>query len=74
LIPVSKTTSEPEDTMSTKLTHRKAAQLPTAVVVRVDLRTSGAAGIHQDQNRKRGPKHARGGRQGARNALRKEWA
>jgi hypothetical protein len=56
--------------MSAKLSHRQADQLPAPVQERILRRTSGAAGVHADQNRRKGAKSARGGRQGERVALR----
>lgn len=63
--------------MSAKITHRRAAVLHARDAERagvaVQLRSSGASGVHADQNRRRGARAARGGRQGERNALRREW-
>lgn len=54
------------------LSHRDAAELPQRVVNRLGQARSGAAGTHADQNRRRGGKAARGGRQGERTQLRRE--
>lgn len=53
------------------LSHRDVAELPRRVVNRLDQAHSGAAGTHADQNRRRGAKAARGGRQGERTQLRR---
>lgn len=62
--------------MSAKITPRRAAVLHARAAERagigVQLRSSGASGIHADQNRRRGGKAARGGRQGERRAYRAE--
>lgn len=63
--------------MSSKTNHRRLAarvarEALRAGVALVERRQSGAPGVHQDQNRRRGGKAARGGRQGERQAYQKE--
>lgn len=59
--------------MSAKLKARQAAQLPESTQVRIVRRLgTQAAGPHADQNRRRGGRNAKGGRNGERVALRTE--
>jgi hypothetical protein len=62
--------------MSAKLKARQAAQLPVRTQGRIVRRLgTQAAGVHADQNHRRGARNARGGRNGERVQIRKEgWA
>lgn len=56
--------------MSSKVTHRQVAALPTRVVNALDLRQGSRTDRIPSRRREHNP---RGGRQGVRDQLRKDW-